>query len=796
MNFVLTQALRGLRRDLSANLLVTAVLSVGIASVLIIFSFVKAMVIDAPPFANAAQAVKIGYAMQDDEDLHAPSGADLREWQRELAPLGQLVGISGATVNLSDGVRPERFDGALVSGDLFGLLGVSPVLGRTFTSSDFSPDAVPVMMIGHALWQNRYRSEPTIIGRTTRANGVTTQIIGVMPENFSFPRAQQVWLARGLASKVTDLESEYDSFFLAHSAQDQASGIAHLNAWLQNARRTALGDEEILLRKAQLSVYTSALTLADAGTKKVLGVMLAGVLLLLFVACGNAASVMLVRVLAQSSEQTVQLALGSGFWRLAMNIVLQTLMLALVSAGIAAALAISGGGWLLAQLGQDGLPSYVQIGGVASTIGWSLLLCILAAIITLILPLRRLQRAVSQGALHQSARGVVGRSAGQWLIGLQVALSCAVLVNTFVIVRIMQSLENTSLGIDEAPLVTGRIALFEANYPTAAVVNAFAQALQSKLQAIPGVAAASINSVLPGDLGDSEQVLFPRSNPNQAVNVFAGAVDAQFANAYGVKLLTGRFFDSRDRADTASVVVIDEHAAAQMGGPSQALGQTIVRVSEDNQKSTVIGVVNALRLDEIDDPREMTVLAPMSQKVERFFSIALRAQSGTNPASLKTAMQQVVAQADSDLPVYWLRTYPEIRQQTMAAERVLSTIFTGMGVIALLLSATGLYGLVAFLANQRVREFGVRRALGAQAFAILRALLGQTSLQVFGGVLLGLGVGVPVATMLHELFRGEVALDQAALGAVACLLLVSVLASIMPTRRALAVLPQVALRGE
>ena len=117
MNFVLTQALRGLRRDLGANLLVLAVLSVGIAGVLIIFSFVKAMVIDAPPFANAAQALKIGYAMQDSQDLHAPSGADLREWQRELAPLGQLVGISGATVNLSDGVRPERFEGALLSGD-------------------------------------------------------------------------------------------------------------------------------------------------------------------------------------------------------------------------------------------------------------------------------------------------------------------------------------------------------------------------------------------------------------------------------------------------------------------------------------------------------------------------------------------------------------------------------------------------------------------------------------------------------------------------------------------------------
>ena len=801
MNFVLMQALRGLRRDLGANLLVIAVLSVGIASVMIIFSFVKAMVIDAPPFANAAQAVKIGYAVQGSNNLQAPSGADLLEWQRELAPLGKVAGISGATVNLSDGVRPERFDGAFVSQDLFGLLGVGPMLGRAFNSSDFAPDAAPVMLISHTLWQNRYALDPKILGRATRANGKSWQIIGVMPENFSFPQNEQVWLARGLGSKTADLELNYESFFLAHSAADSASAIARLNVWLQNAQRTALGDEAILLRKTQQSILTTGLALADYDTKKLLGIMLSGVLLLLLVACGNSASIMLVRVLSQSAEQTMQLALGSSFGRLAMNIVLQTLILALLSAGIASALAIFGGRFLMAQLGQDILPAYMQFGGTAATIAWSTALCVLAALITLVLPLHRLKRSVNEGALHQSVRGVVRRGAGQWLIALQVALSCAVLVNTFVVVRIVQSLENTSLGIDEAPLLTGRIALFETTYPTQEAVNSFIAALQTQLQAIPGVAAASINSVLPGDLGDFEQVLFPGADPTQAVDVFAGAVDAHFADTYGVKLLTGRFFDARDRADTESVVVIDEHAAAKLGGPSKALGKTIVRVgegriSEGSQKSTVIGVVNTLRLDEIDDRRDMTVLAPMSQKNERFFSIALRAQADTNPASLKAAMQQIVAQADSDMPVYWLRTYPEIRQQTMASERVLSTIFAGMGLIALLLSATGLYGLVAFLANQRVREFGVRRALGAQTFAIMRALLGQTSLQVLAGIAFGLGVGIPAAGMLHEIFQGEIALDLAAFSAAACLLSISVFASIMPTRRALVVSPQVALRSK
>lgn len=795
MNFVLTQALHGLRRDLGANLLVIAVLSVGIASVMIIFSFVKTTVMDTPPFANAAQAVKIGYSIEGSQDMQLPRGADLLAWQHELAPLGQLVGIDGATVNLSDGARPERYDGAYVTQDLFGLLGVAPLLGRSFNDADFAPGAPPVMIISHVLWQNRYESDPKIIGRTTRTNGKPIQIIGVMPDEFTFPKSEQVWLASGLNSQSADLESHYDSFFLANSDADMNSAIARLNAWLQDARRTAVDDKTKLERQAQLAVSTTRLTFADANTKKLLGIMLAGVSLLLLVACANCASVMLVRVLSQSAEQTVQLALGSNFWRLAMNIVIQTLILALISAGLATVMAVFGGRYLMEQLGPDILPAYMNFGGVAFTSASSVVLCLVAALTTLILPLRRLKVAMSKGFFHQSARGVVGRSAGQWLIGVQVAFSCAVLVNTFVVVSIVQSLENTSLGVDEAPLLTGRIALFESAYPTQDAVNNFAVALQRQLQTIPGVAAASVNSVLPGDSADSEQVVFSGADPTQARDVFAGAVDTQFAQTYGVKLLAGRFFDGSDRVDTQSVVVIDEHAAAKLGGINQALGKTIVRVSENSQKSVVVGVVNALRLDEIDDQRDMTVLSPLTQKNERFFYIALRAQVGTNPASLKSAMQQVVAQADSDMAVYWLRSYPEIRQDTMASERVLSKIFSGMGIVALLLSATGLYGLVAFLANQRTREFAVRRALGAQPLAVMHALLGHTSVQVFAGMVLGFGVGLPVAKKLHEIFRGDVAIDNAVLSAGACLLLIAVLASVMPTRRALAVLPQVALRS-
>jgi putative ABC transport system permease protein len=244
------------------------------------------------------------------------------------------------------------------------------------------------------------------------------------------------------------------------------------------------------------------------------------------------------------------------------------------------------------------------------------------------------------------------------------------------------------------------------------------------------------------------------------------------------------------------VVVIDSGAAAQLGGPEKALGQSIVRVSEENQRSVVIGVVNALRLDEVDDPHNMTILAPNSQKDERYFSIALRAAAGTQPASLKRALQETVASVDADMPVYWLRTYPEIRRVTMATEHVLGYIFSGMGIVALLLSAAGLYGLVAFLGSQRTKEFGLRRALGAPAGQVVAALLNRTGLHVLAGAVLGMGLGLPVAVSLRGMFLVDIRLDYAVLSAVVSLLIAAVVASLIPTRRALAVQPQIALRGE
>lgn len=795
-------ALRSMRRDWSTNALVVAVLGVGIASVLIIFGLLKAIVIDPPPFAHAQSTYKIGYQVQGDERLREPLGKELVEWQRLSSGMGELVGVSGATVNLSDSGRPERFDGSMVWGDIFGTIGVVPAMGRSFNAADFTAGATPVLLISDRIWRNRFQADLNVIGKTVRANGVLTEIIGVMPEEFSFPFLEEIWLARNLTDVTSaDRENSYEGYFRANSAADAGRALASFNAWLSEAKRESVGTPAARERDEQLSIASEKLTFSNPTSRALLTMMMAGVIMLLLIACGNAASILLVKVLAQAEEQALKLALGASFWQLAKNLLLQNAIFALASAALAVVLAHYGSNFVLTELGEEGLPAFMRIGATGSNIFWSLIFSFAATSLTLILPLIRLRRTSLGGALKDSSRTTLRGGKGHYLVALQVAFSCAVLVNTFAIISMVRNFQSASLGIEEAPLLSGRIALFENRYVDTQAVQNHLLELRRRLASIAGVESATIATVLPGDMAGQDLVLIPGEDPTRPSNAFAGAVDPEFAKTLGIKVLAGRFFNDADNAQSNSVVVIDEGMAKRLGvsGPDYgaAIGQQLQRATEEGtQSSTIVGVINQMQLDELDDSRDMTVLSPISQSDERFFSIIVRAQPGVDPASLKVQMPAQVAQADADMPVYWLRTYPEIRQVTQASERVVGYVFSSMGVIALLLSAAGCYGLLAFIATRREREFGLRRALGAQAGALSSALLTRTGVFALIGACLGLSLGIPAANSLSSVMSRVGSVEVAAMFAMMCLFVALLAASVLPLIRTLRIQPQVALRAE
>lgn len=795
-------AIRSMRRDWSTNALVVAVLGVGIASVLIIFGLLKAIVIDPPPFEHARSTYKLGYQMQGDERLQEPLGKELVEWQRLLTGMGEISGVSGATVNLSDSGRPERYEGSMVWGDIFGTIGVAPVLGRSFNAADFGAGATPVLLLSDRIWRNRFQADPAIIGKTVRANGVVTEIVGVMPPDFSFPYLQEIWLARDLNDLTnSDRENGFETYFRANSATEATRAVASLNAWLTREKQTSVGSTAQVERDQQIGVASEKLTFSNPTSRALLALMMAGVVMLLLVACGNAGSILLVKVMAQTDEQALKLALGARFWQLAKNLLLQNVILALISAGVAMVLANYGTHFVMTELGEDGLPAYIRVGDFRTNALWSLIFSLAATLLTLILPLLSLRRNSLGGALKDSGRTMMKGSKGHYLVALQVAFSCAVLVNTFAIISMVRNFETAGFGVDEGPILSGRIALFESRYADNQAVQNHLIELRRRLEGIAGVESATISSVLPGDLAGQDWVVIPGEDPSRPSEVFAGAVDPEFAKTLGVRLLAGRFFTVTDTATSDAVVVIDEGMAKRLGvnGPdySAVIGQQLLRVTEDgNRVSTIVGVINQMQLDELDDSRDMTVLSAIAQTENRFFSVIVRARPGIDPASLKVQLPAEVAQADPDMPVYWLRTYAEIRQVTQASERVIGYVFSSMGVIALLLSAAGCYGLLAFIATRREREFGLRRALGAQAAALSSALLTRTGIFACIGACLGLLLGIPAANSLSNVMSRMGSVELAASMAVACLFGALIAASILPLLRTLRIQPQVALRGD
>jgi putative ABC transport system permease protein len=365
-------------------------------------------------------------------------------------------------------------------------------------------------------------------------------------------------------------------------------------------------------------------------------------------------------------------------------------------------------------------------------------------------------------------------------------------------VRGVEALNNTDLGIDPDNLLTAQIALFPAQFPNGTDALAFTEKLTTVLSHEQEIVSVSAGTTLPGFMGSTERV-DPEGyerGASQAPVVRYGSVDAHFAQTYEIELRAGRLFDSRDTADSAPVVIIDQRFADSLFPGSDPIGRR-VRIpadSDDGRWHVVIGVIENLQLEDVGDTLYPTMLIALPQHPARFISIAMRTRG--DPDAFKTRFLEVLRAQDANTPAYGLRSYEEVLRVAMVGERVISGMFSAFGMMALVLAAAGLYGLIAQLVGQRTQEIGVQRALGASSFAVLRGLLSQTLKQVGMGLLIGIAMAVPFARKMGEALT-ELPEDPLAIPIlVAILLTVAVIATLMPARRALAVDPTVALRHD
>lgn len=803
-------AARALLRTPVFTLVTVLMLGVGIGLTIFMFGAINAYSLKPLPFAQPDRLVHFQYtdAETGRRNLSLPllDWIDLRERQKAL---DALSAYSIGTMNLGglEGL-PERMSGARVSTDAFSTLGVRPQLGRDFVADDAKPGAAPVALIGDRLWKLRFNADPGVLGRDIRINGTPTRVVGIMPERFAFPIEESVWTPLALdriaaADDAAPLVNGFGRLRDGESLQQARAGFVSLVSELAKERTQPLrGDAAKVIA---LGDYFVAPQIREANVA-----MFVAVLLVLLIACANVASLVLARFAARARELAVRSALGAGRSRLILQVLSETFLIALAASAL---------GWLgtlfAANIMQSVMadtpaqtPYWVDFSGDARDWVFTAGIALLTALIAGLVPALRAGRVDVQSVLRQGGGiGARGRLARVLVVG-EVALSLILLVSAGIAIRSAISAQERPLGISTENIMTARIGLPSARYADGASRERFAGNLLDRLAALPGVSGVAVASSLPL-MGYERQdyaregAVFDRDTA--LPQAWASSVSSGFFDVFGISLREGRLFDARDRADSVPVAVISARLAEASWPGQSAIGKQL-RLSpreDDAAWLEVVGVVaDSVQANYFEESSPVAahrgdgnVFRPISQMPPAFFSVAMHAQGDV--AALGESVRETVRGIDADQPVYWVRSMDEWRERLLWSSELLASMFGVFAGFALLLAVAGIYAVLAFDVARRSREIGVRRAMGADARAILGMILGRATRQV----LLGLLIGIPLAWLcsraLADLTLAGASTDPTVYVLVVGVLLLAVLvAGLLPARRALSVDPMVALRDE
>jgi putative ABC transport system permease protein len=500
----------------------------------------------------------------------------------------------------------------------------------------------------------------------------------------------------------------------------------------------------------------------------------------------------------------LRVALGASRNRLMTRLLVESLLLSLIASALALLLARAGLAWQHSMMREsEFFPLWLRFDIDGTVVLFAVGAALLTALVTGVLPALRVGDMATAGALRASSSGVAGGSfvrVSRVLVIGEVALSCALLICVGTLVRGILTLDRSNLGINTDHLLTARLALTKNAYPTDADQQHLFERLGERLRTDAGVVDATVGTALPGTFYNEVHDVLPAgtvSGDGTLPQVYSGAVDEHFPAAYGVKVEEGRFFNSGDRADSARVAVVDRKFAERYGDGKSVLGRQFRLDPRDpvGPLLTVVGVIDSLTLGTPGFDAGPAVLFPLAQHVYRIASIAVRTRD--DPNAFAPRLNEIMREVDADTPLYWVRDYPAVIDSMTIGERSVAKSFGIFGVIALILAAAGLYGVLAFAVGRRTREIGVRRALGAPARQVLRNVFGRSLGQLGIGLAIGVIAGVVFARLLTGSLQSIPATDPfVVIGALVVLLLAALTAVILPARRALRVDPMVALRHE
>ena len=801
----LLYALRALKTKPLFSAIAILTLALGIGANTAIFSVVNGVLLQPLPYPDADRLMFLWtYNPRQGFDKDVGTYPNFEDWRQQSTSFGQMAAYFGAGFTLTGAGDPVRLRGAFVTTNFFDVFGVGSTLGRHFEEAHGTAGSSRVVILSHGLWQSRFGGDQSIVGRSIQLNGIPHEVVGVMPAQFARSEDTALWAPLAPTERFAELMRARGSYWLTI--------VGRLKPDVSRATAQAEMDAIAAALERQYPVNAGIGVRLVPMHEEIVGdvrlpllILLGAVSFVLLIACANVANLLLTRAAARRQELAIRTALGAGRARIIRQMLTESLVLAVI--GGAAGLGLAAWGIAALQwLAPSNVPRLDQIGIDAAVIAYTSLAVIVTALLFGLAPALQSVRTPTGESLKEGSRsggeGPYARKMRGAVATFQVAVALVLVIGAGLLVRSFIAMSQVGLGFDPTNVLALQIDLPNARYPTDARRSAFFEDLQARLRALPGVESVGLSSSILLSALPSSATLSVEGRPPVGRNERNIPVpyDTFTAGAFAtlrIPLMQGRLFTDQDGPSSQRVVVVNESFVRRFFPSGNALGTRVTFDDPGNPQapwSTIVGVVADTRRGGLAREPWAEVYFPMSQAPDsRIFALV---RTSGDPLSLARAAQAAVWAIDRDQPITSVRTVDAILASSQANRRFTTYLLGIFSMVALVLAAIGIYGVMAYSTAQRSQEIGIRMALGASKAVVLRMVLIEGLAIAAVGLVIGVTAAFTLSGYLSSLLFGVGARDPITFVVIPLGLLgIAAIATLIPAARAARVNPMAALRG-
>ncbi len=798
---------RTLLRTPGFSLTAILVMALGIGATTSLFTIVRSVLLRPLPFRDPDKVVMLYERFrQFPDNYNVVSPADFRDWRSQthgFEDMGAWRWWAGH-ISTMQGEMPEVVTGAGGSWNLFSVLGVKPVFGRTFTAEEDQFGASDVVMLTWSLFQSRFSGDKSIVGQQVRIDSKPYTVVGVLPAWFTYPDPEvRVWIPYTPIFMPDEFRPDHHQTHVVARLKDKQNASAALKEvsalqyqiHLQNQGKPVA--EEVVMRPIIDDVVQ------DARTPLI--VLMCSVGCMLLIACLNVSNLLVARGAARRKEVAIRGALGGSRWKLIQEQMTESLLISIAGGAVGWGLSVLATKWLATHWSDLPRAEAIRVDGPVSA--FAIAIVLLTALLAGLVPAISSTGKSLLGALQDSARsigGSVSRAAlRKALLTAEIALTVVLLISAGLLFRSFIHLRTSDLGCVTDNVLTVRYGLPEKKYDTAEKVLAFHEAILQRVRSLPGVKSAGLVSTAPG-AGYEGSTIFtipehPAQRPLLERDALIRKADPGYFSAIGIPVLSGHVFTEQDKLGRTRHVIISKQLAERFFPGEDPVGKHVQIAFSGNKQEAyeIIGVVGDT-VYEVGQPTKIMIYRPIlygDPMLDSLATIVVRTE--VEPLSLALPIQKQISALDREMPTYKVRTMQQIVGEATASKSFSASLVLAFALLSLLLAAVGLYGVLSYLVTQRVSEIGIRMALGAQRSEVLRLVLVDGLKPVVIGLVIGLAGGAAAGMLIRSILYGTRPLDPVVFAAmVGSLLLTAMIASAVPALRACRIEPVQALRTE